>query len=166
MSHKHHKKSGRPMTEDLPMEDTETGAGEISIAARSLTIGSILDQMRSIRENAASFLHTPPEPDEDDIWTADIEAVDAASAILSALQEEGIGNAEQVKDLLFDYGLANKQLQAMHEKYEKKALPKMDENGQRCLCPSCNWKLHAHAFYCHHCGKRINTLFCAGGKKA
>ena len=166
MSHKHHRKSGRPMTEDLPLEDPETGMEETSIAAKSMTIGDVLTQMWSIRENAASFLHTPPEPDEDAIWMADIDAVDAATDILTVLRDEGIKSAEQVKDLLFDYRLANKQIQTMHERYEKKALPEGDESGQRCLCPSCKWKLYAHAFYCHHCGKHINTLFCAGGKKA
>lgn len=124
-----------------------------SVSVKTMSIDSILGQLASMKDNAQSFLHTPPEPD-DDIWLADIAAIEAATAILSALQDEGVADAEKVKDLIFDYQLANKQLQVMTAKYEKATAP-VNLKGKT-ICPECSAIIH-HGWWkhCPDCGKRI-----------
>ena len=125
---------------------------EQSISVNTMPLERIIDNMGGIRDNAESFLHTPLEPD-DEIWLEDIRTVDAAVMILSALREEGIVDAEQVKDLLHDYRLANKELKELQRKYQTPAWP--DRSGTLTYCPECHRKLAYSAKHCGQCGKLI-----------
>lgn len=60
----------------------------------------ILQQLSSLKDNSESF---SKEKDADPIWQADVTALEAAISILSALQDEGINDAEETRDIIEDY---------------------------------------------------------------
>lgn len=97
-----------------------TPVADPGIAVRATPIDAVVYQLASIKENARSFL---TGDGDDGVWAADIRACDAAVDILTALRDEGVHDAEAVRDLLYDYRLANRQLRTMmkerkcHEKH-------------------------------------------------
>lgn len=128
-----------------------TVAGEAVIQA--LSIDAILAQLASMKDNSKSFVDGT-DPEADAIWTADVAACEAATAILSALQDEGIKDPEQVRDLVHDYKALAEQYQKMHQKYEEPARPR--RMGTACLCPVCNRQSRPGNAYCWNCGKPLD----------
>lgn len=131
-----------------------TVAGEDVIQA--LSIDAILAQLASMKDNALSFIVEKEEADP--VWTADVAACEAATAILSALQDEGIKDPEQVRDLVHDYKALAEQYQKMHQQYEEPAKVLRLGGGARaaCLCPKCRNQSRPGNTYCWNCGKRLD----------
>lgn len=132
-----------------------------SVRIRTMSIDAILGQLADMKDNAESRLHTPRE-DTDDIWLADIAAIEAATAILSALQDEGVEDAEKVKDLIFDYELSQRELRELHRKFIEPAKVNIGPDkyhGVMQTCPECGARLptsvFVEQFYCRECGKRV-----------
>lgn len=82
-----------------------------------------------------------------------IKALEAATAILTALQDEGINDREEVLDLVADYNALAEQYRTMHMKYEEPAEP--FRLGAERFCPECHSKLFHSQGYCPGCGKRL-----------
>ena len=120
--------------------------------SKGMTIDAILAQLASMKDNAkASIGDVDPEGDE--IWRQDIAACEAATAILSALQDEGIKDPEQVRDLIHDYNALAEQYRAMHQRYEEPE--PIRRLGTACLCPDCKHTVRPDNPYCWYCGKRL-----------
>ena len=162
MSKKHRKKKDRlliqvrmetPPAYPAYKEAPEEPEPEIGIGSETMTVDAIVSQLASLKDNARSFLHTPQEPD-DNIWLADIEACEAATAILSALQDEGIEDPEALKDMIFDYRLLSEQYKKLHQKFNIPSQPKHE--GNRELCPTCGRQLSSFWKHCPECGERIS----------
>ena len=121
--------------------------------SEGMSIDAILAQLASMKDNAkASIGDVDPEGDE--IWRQDIAACEAATAILSALQEEGIKDPEQVRDLIHDYNALAAQYQNLHQKYEVEEKPV--RLGNTFICPACNRQIRQlYAAHCWSCGKRL-----------
>lgn len=121
--------------------------------SEGMSIDAILAQLASMKDNAkASIGDVDPEGDE--IWRQDIAACEAATAILSALQDEGIKDPEQVRDLIHDYNALAAQYQNLHPKYEVEEKPV--RLGNTFICPACNRQIRQlYAAHCWSCGKRL-----------
>lgn len=91
--------------------------------------------------------------DNDSVWKKTVDALESAISIISALQDEGISDAEGVKDLIFDYTALGKQYKDLHRKYIKAAAPVHKDGIWH--CPECNARTSFNHSYCHRCGKRI-----------
>ena len=107
-------------------------------------------------KDIAAALQTPrdgPEP-----TASRVAACEAATDILTALQDEGIKDPEQVRDLIHDYNALAEQYQAMHKKYEEPAPVMRLGSGARaaCLCPVCHNQSRPGNAYCWNCGKRLD----------
>lgn len=122
--------------------------------SEGMSIDAILAQLASMKDNAkASIGDVDPEGDE--IWRQDIAACEAATAILSALQDEGIKDPEQVRDLIHDYNALAEEYQKMYRHYEKPEKP--IQVGTAYICPNCKKQLRQTiAEHCWACGKRPN----------
>ncbi len=119
-----------------------------------MNIDSILAQLSSLADNSRSFIKGNSE--DDAIWKMDVKACEEATDILTALQDEGINDSEQVHDLIADYNALAKQCQTLHEKFEVKAKPK--QLGDKYVCPECNRMVKGyHDCYCWFCGKRLDS---------
>lgn len=102
---------------------------DTSMTVLRMSIDNILDQLSGLKDNSAYEARTSDEP----IWKQDVEALEAAISIISALQDEGISDAEGVKDLIFDYTALGKQYKDLHRKYIKAAAP-VHKDGMRKRC--------------------------------
>lgn len=121
--------------------------------SEGMSIDAILAQLASMKDNAkASIGDVDPEGDE--IWRQDIAACEAATAILSALQDEGIKDPEQVRDLLHDYTALAEQYQKLHLQFEEGAKPERFAGVH--LCPKCRKQMRPGNNYCWNCGKRLD----------
>jgi len=129
---------------------TEKRTAQAQEAQSGMTIDAILAQLASLKDNARSF---QTGPDADPIWQADVEACQAATAILSALQDEGIEDPEQVRDLIHDYNALAKQYQGLHRKFEEGDKPK--HVGAAYLCPECHRQSRPGNAYCWNCGHKL-----------
>ena len=121
-----------------------------------MNIDAILAQLASMKDNALSFM--VKKEDADPIWAADVAACEAATAILSALQDEGVRTPEEVRDLVHDYKALAEQYRKMHQKYEEpKTVLRIGGAGARaaCLCPDCRSQSRPGNAYCWNCGKRL-----------
>ena len=88
-------------------------------------------------------------------WSEDITFCKATIDILTALQDEGIKDPEQVRDLIHDYNALAEQYQKMHQHYEKPEKP--IQLGAAYICPNCKKQLRqTNAGHCWACGKRLN----------
>lgn len=114
-----------------------------------MNIEEILVQFSSLKENSQSFITEDSEP----IWKKDVEALEQATAILSALFDEGISDYETLKDAIFDQTLMRKEYQQMHLKHRKAAKPIRKDGVAH--CPDCNKRVHPNHTYCHWCGKLL-----------
>lgn len=120
----------------------------------TMDIDSILSQLSSLEDNSKSFITGKPEDQETDaIWKADMEALEQAAAILKALQDEGIGDPEQVRDLIADYNAIASERQEMYRKYETPD-PAITVGGTA-FCPDCKTQIYYRPRHCPGCGKRL-----------
>lgn len=125
--------------------------------SKGMGIDTILGQLASMKDNAKSFIDGN-DPEADAIWEADVTACEAATDILTALQDEGIKDPEQVRDLIHDYNALAEQYQKMHQRHEEPATVLRIGGGARaaCLCPKCRNQSRPGNAYCWNCGQRLN----------
>lgn len=103
-------------------------------ARSGMGLDAILAQLASLKDNSRSFIvPEPDDPEIQEIWKADVEACEAATAILSALQDEGIKDPEEVQDLIADYNALAQQYQTLHRKFEAGDRP--ERLGASYICP-------------------------------
>ena len=122
--------------------------------SKGMSIDAILEQLADLKDIAAA-LQTPrdgPEP-----TASRVAACEAATDILTALQDEGIKDPEQVRDLIHDYNALAEQYRKMHQRYEEPAQVLRLGGGARaaCLCPECHNQSRPGNAYCWNCGKRL-----------
>ena len=117
---------------------------------KPMTVSEILPQLSSLKDNSESFASAP---DADEIWSKDINAFEETIGILSTLQDESINDAEELKDLMYDYKLAVQQNREYNRKFgtPERAYPKDDVWH----CPECNHRVQINHSFCHWCGKRL-----------
>lgn len=111
--------------------------------AGHMSIDDILAQLSSLKDNSADFAK---EDDADPIWQADIDALEATSSIISTLKDEGISDAEGVKNLILDYT-------RMGKKFVDPADPIRKDGVWH--CPECNSRTFVNHSHCRKCGKRL-----------
>ena len=119
--------------------------------SEGMSIDAILERLADLKDIAAA-LQTPrdgPEP-----TASRVAACEAATDILTALQDEGINDHEQVRDLIHDYNALAEQYQSLHQKYEVEDKPV--RLGNTFICPACNRQIRQlYAAHCWSCGKRL-----------
>ena len=112
-------------------------------------IASTLATFKEMSEDAAKKLNYTP-----DAVNREVLACEAAIDILTALQDEGIKDPEQVRDLIHDYNALAAQYQNLHQKYEVEEKPV--RLGNTFICPACNRQIRQlYAAHCWSCGKRL-----------
>ena len=118
------------------------------------TIDKICAQLASMKDNARSFIFGKDQK-ADAVCQADIEACEAATEILTALQDEGVNDPQEVRDLVHDYNALAEQYRKIHQKYEEPA--ETIRYGTAFLCPDYKRQIIGRypCHYCSHCGKRI-----------
>lgn len=120
--------------------------------SEGMSIDAILERLADLKD-VALFLQKPR--DDPDITESRVTACEAATDILTALQDEGIMDHEQVRDLFHDYNALAEQYQKMHQHYEKPEEP--IQLGAAYICPNCKKQLRqTNAGHCWACGKRLN----------
>ena len=144
--------SEEPVDDDRDSGRAAVDEQEISIRSGAVSIDSVLGQLASIADDSRERIHDPPEPD-DEIWLRDIEACEAATAILAALQDEGVADPENLRDLLYDYRKLSEQYKKMYGKYC--AITRTDRMGTLEFCPSCGEEVRFTWRHCTRCGERI-----------
>ena len=119
--------------------------------SKGMSIDAILERLADLKDIAAA-LQTPrdgPEP-----TASRVAACEAATDILNTLQDEGIKDPEQVRDLIHDYNALAAQYQNLHQKYEVEEKPV--RLGNTFICPACNRQIRQlYAAHCWSCGKRL-----------
>ena len=118
--------------------------------SKGMSIDAILERLADLKD-IATIIPTPgdgPEP-----MASRVAACEAATDILNALQDEGIKDPEQVRDLIHDYNALAEQYQAMHRKYEEPAKPQ--PLGKFSVCPECHRQIAPKDSFCWNCGKRL-----------
>ena len=120
--------------------------------SKGMSIDAILGQLASMKDNAKSFIDGN-DPEADAIWAADVAACEAATDILTALQDEGIKDPEQVRDLVHDYNALALQYQNLHHKYEGGDRPQ--RMGKVFICPACHQQQRPGNNNCWYCGHRL-----------
>ena len=114
--------------------------------SKGMSLDAIMEQLSDLKDIATS-LQTPMDGDR-------VAACEAATDILTALQDEGINDHEQVRDLIHDYNALAEQYQSLHQKYEVEDKPV--RLGNTFICPACNRQIRQlYAAHCWSCGKRL-----------
>lgn len=114
--------------------------------SKGMSLDAIMEQLSDLKDIATS-LQTPMDGDR-------VAACEAATDILSALQDEGVNDHEQVRDLIHDYNALAEQYQSLHQKYEVEGKPV--RLGNTFICPACNRQIRQlYAAHCWSCGKRL-----------
>lgn len=115
--------------------------------SKGMSLDAIMEQLSDLKDIATS-LQTPIDGDR-------VAACEAATDILNALQDEGIKDPEQVRDLIHDYNAMAEQYQSLHQKYEVEGKPV--RLGNTFICPACNRQIRQlYAAHCWSCGKRLD----------
>ena len=120
-----------------------------SIASRTMATDTVLERLSCLKDQIDTADTAGNNPTQQE----DINALEAAISILSALQDEGISDAEALKDLLFDYKLADKQSKELHRKFEVAARALRRDGAF--LCPECSHRVGVNHTHCHWCGKKL-----------
>lgn len=119
--------------------------------SKGMSLDAIMEQLSDLKDIAAS-LQTPrdgPEP-----TASRVAACEAATGILNALQDEGIKDPEQVRDLIHDYNALAKQYQGLHQKYEEPAAA--ERLGTAFICPDCHRQITGrYPYHCGYCGRKF-----------
>ena len=137
----------------MKKQDKRKAPAEPSSKGMSIgEIASTLATFKEMSEDAAKKLNYTP-----DAVNREVLACEAATDILTALQDEGIKDPEQVRDLIHDYNALAEQYQKMHQRYEEPAQVLRLGGGARaaCLCPECHNQSRPGNAYCWNCGKRL-----------
>ncbi len=114
--------------------------------SKGMSLDAIMEQLSDLKDIATS-LQTPMDGDR-------VAACEAATDILNTLQDEGIMDHEQVRDLIHDYNALAAQYQNLHQKYEVEEKPV--RLGNTFICPACNRQIRQlYAAHCWSCGKRL-----------
>lgn len=122
----------------------------------TMNIDRILAQLASLADNSRASIMGKKEDDEfDEIWKADIEALEQTTAILSALQDEGIEDPDQVHDLIADYNAMAEERREMFRKYEHP--DKAVSVGGQDFCLECRNPVRYQPRHCPRCGKRLEN---------
>lgn len=109
--------------------------------SEGMSIDTILEQLAKAKDQT--------------VWQSVADACEAATDILTVLQDGGIKDPEQVRDLIHDYNALAEQYQKMHQHYEKPENP--IQLGAAYICPNCKKQLRqTNAGHCWACGKRLN----------
>lgn len=137
-------KNNQRTTEPAAPPITEASAYSIEIDEILATLSSL----KGLSEDAAKELGYKPGA-----VNREVLACEAATAILSALQDEGIKDPDGVRDLVHDYNALAEQYRKMHQHYEEPA--KLNLVGSAYICPKCHRHTYYHSKYCWNCGKRI-----------
>lgn len=120
--------------------------------SKGMSLDAIMEQLSDLKDIAAS-MQTPrdgPEP-----TASRVAACEAATDILNALQDEGIMDHEQVRDLFHNYNALAEQYRGLHQKYEVEDKPV--RLGNAFICPACNRQLRQlYTAHCWNCGKRLS----------
>lgn len=120
--------------------------------SEGMSIDAILERLADLKD-VALFLQKPR--DDPDITESRVTACEAATDILTALQDEGIMDHEQVRDLFHDYNALAEQYRGLHQKYEVEDKPV--RLGNAFICPACNRQLRQlYTAHCWNCGKRLS----------
>lgn len=135
-----------------------TQEGKTWEAQHGMTIDAILAQLASLKDNAKTFLSG--SEDFDAIWTQDIAACEAATDILSTLQDEGIKDPEEVRDLIADYNALAAQYRSLYQKYEEGDKPerlgyKPGTTIPLYVCPGCHRPVTPGNGHCWSCGHKL-----------
>jgi len=69
------------------------------------------------------------------------------------MDDAGIMDGEQLKDLLYDYGALAEQCARMHYRYEVARTPNLVMD--RLTCPACGYGVHPAIYHCGKCGQRL-----------
>lgn len=124
----------------------------------TMNIDRILAQLASLADNSRASIIGKKEDDEfDEIWKADIEALEQTTAILSALQDEGIEDPDQVHDLIADYNAMAEERREMFRKYEHP--DRTVSIGGQDFCSECRSQVRYQPRYCSRCGKRLENEY-------
>ncbi len=135
------------------MKKRDKRKAQAAAPAQGMGIDAILAQLASMKDNARSFIDGK-DPGADAIWQADVEACEAATDILTALQDEWIKDPEQVRDLIHDYDALALQYQNLHHKYEVGDRP--NRLGSKIfICPACRQQQRPGNNNCWNCGHRL-----------
>lgn len=132
----------------MKKQDKRKAPAEAS--SKGMSIDAILERLADLKD-VALFLQKPR--DDPDITESRVTACEAATDILSALQDEGVNDHEQVRDLIHDYNALAKQYQEMHRKYETPTKP--ERQGGAFICPECHRQIRGSPKHCTNCGKRL-----------
>ena len=120
--------------------------------AKGRGIDTILENLADLKDIAAS-LQTPrddPEPTQ-----SRVAACEAATDILTALQDEGIKDPEQVRDLIHDYNALALQYQHLRHTYEEGDRPQRLGSSKVFVCPACRQQQRPGNNNCWNCGHRL-----------
>ena len=126
-----------------------------SLGTRTMSIDRILERLSILKERSEGVR------DEKDIeypataaeWDDEINALEAAIAMISALQDEGVCDLEALKDMIFDYDLADQQNKELHRKFE--VADRAVRKDGVFHCPECNHRVAPNHTHCHWCGKQL-----------
>ena len=120
--------------------------------AKGMRIDTILENLADLKDIAAS-LQTPrddPEPTQ-----SRVAACEAATDILTALQDEGIKDPEQVRDLIHDYNALALQYQHLRHTYEEGDRRQRLGSSKVFVCPACRQQQRPGNNNCWNCGHRL-----------
>lgn len=120
--------------------------------AKGMGIDTILENLADLKDIAAS-LQAPrddPEPTQ-----SRVAACEAATDILTALQDEGIKDPEQVRDLIHDYNALALQYQHLRHTYEEGDRPQRLGSSKVFVCPACRQQQRPGNNNCWNCGHRL-----------
>ncbi len=135
------------------MKKRDKRKAQAAAPAQGMGIDAILAQLASMKDNARSFIDGH-DPEADAIWQADVEACEAATDILTALQDEGIKDPEQVRDLIHDYNALALQYQHLRHTYEVGDRPQR-LGSKVYICPACHQQQRPGNNNCWNCGHRL-----------
>ena len=126
----------------------------MSSKKQKMSIDDILSQLSSLKDNSQSFI-TDEKDDDRQIWRDDVTAIEETISIINALQDEGVTDADEVKDMIRDYRAVTKQVAEYQRKFETKARPKIGGENGVYLCPECGHRVQSRHTFCHWCGKKL-----------
>ena len=135
----------------MKRQDKSKKPSPAAASSKGMSIDTILENLADLKD-VALFLQKPR--DDPDITESRVAACEAATDILTALQDEGIKDPEQVRDLVHDYNALAKHYQSLHQKYEEPA--EAVRLGITFVCPDCHRQITGrYPHHCGNCGKRL-----------